>query len=347
MLRAEETDNILGLNMSVGHSLIAVFDGPDTSSVIPPLEIQTVSGVYRITPETTPDTPLVTDVTDDDHFSKRGPVPGKKLITELPPEQLFVEGQIRTPWKWHFLPQGVLYPTYWASAPEPRMATHLIQLEGQGTQVDSHIGGRIALLKFGPVDDTQGFQLDLRGGAKLRQNMDQNLDVDATDYRFDILGTWAYGKHRFKAGFYHVSSHVGDDFLIRNPGFVVRAFLRDTAVFGYSYNPTPELRLYAEVGYAFQRAFSQPLEFQFGADYGPYAPTGPKGAPFAAFNVHLREELDFGGNIALQAGWAWRGEYLYQGILRTGLYYYNGGSSQFSFYDQQEQQIGMGLWYDY
>jgi hypothetical protein len=30
-----------------------------------------------------------------------------------------------------------------------------------------------------------------------------------------------------------------------------------------------------------------------------------------------------------------------------GLHYYNGESPQFSFFDDFEQQLGFGVWYDY
>ena len=33
-------------------------------------------------------------------------------------------------------------------------------------------------------------------------------------------------------------------------------------------------------------------------------------------------------------------------MLRTGLFYYNGESNQFSFFDEHEEQIGFGVWYD-
>lgn len=66
-----------------------------------------------------------------------------------------------------------------------------------------------------------------------------------------------------------------------------------------------------------------------------------------AANLHLREELDFGGNVSLQAGWAWKAEEASAGTLRTGLHYYNGGSPQYSFYQESEQQLGWGIWYDF
>lgn len=249
-------------------------------------------------------------------------------------------------WQWHIRPRGFVYSTYWASAAEPRLATHLIEERNDGTFVDSHIGGRFGILRFGPKDRPEGFQLDLLGGAKLRQNSG-DLDVQATDYRYDVIGTYGAGPHRFKFGFYHVSAHAGDEFLLKNPNFHRLNFFRDTLVTGYSYYPISQARLYAEMGWAVDHEISEPWEFQFGIDLGPCRSTGIRGAPFLAMNVHLREELDFGGNFAVQAGWAWRGEDTLDGILRTGAYFYEGASPHFSFFAEQEQQIGWGLWYDF
>lgn len=251
-----------------------------------------------------------------------------------------------TSWTWHVRPQGILYHTYWASAQEPRLGTQIIQTD-DGTFQDSSIGGRIGLIKFGPRNSAQGFQLDILGGAKLRQDWDHGLDVLASDFRYDILGTYAEGPHQFKMGFYHISAHTGDEFLLRNPGFQRINFFRDVLVIGYAYQATPELRLYSEVGWGMDTEFSEPWEFQFGIDYGPSGPTGNVGAPFFAVNAHLREELNFGGNLAAQMGWAWRGEALGDGTLRTGLYLYEGGTPQQSFFQQHETQLGWGLWYDF
>lgn len=249
-------------------------------------------------------------------------------------------------WERQFLPEGFIYGTYWASAAEPRLSTQIVNVSGDQTFVESTMGGRLGLFRFGPHDTPEGFQFDLVGGAKLRQNWG-DLDVIATDYRYDLLGTYGDGPHRYKFGFYHVSSHLGDEFLLNNVGFDRLNYFRDAFVFGYSYYAFPELRLYAETSWSFHNELSEPWEFQFGFDYGPTCPTGPQGKPFVAFNTHLREEVNFGGNVALQFGWAWKGDSPTAGTLRTGLYYYNGESPQFSFYDEHEQQIGAGLWYDY
>lgn len=276
------------------------------------------------------------------------PEVGGRLEPSWPPAGYSPTGYspVANPWQWQFRPTGFVYSTYFASAAEPRLATHIVDAGHWGTVVDSHIGGRLGLLRYGPLDVPEGFQLDLVAGAKLRQDWDE-LDVLATDYRYDLLGTYGIGPHRFKFGFYHVSSHLGDEFLLDNPGFPRLNFYRDALVVGYSYYATPELRLYGEAGFSFHSEISEPWEFQFGIDYGPACSTGAAGAPFFAINAHLREEVSFGGNLAFQAGWAWRGRELREGVLRTGLYYYNGESPQFSFFDEHEQQLGWGLWYDF
>ena len=61
---------------------------------------------------------------------------------------------------------------------------------------------------------------------------------------------------------------------------------------------------------------------------------------------NLREEIDDGGDFTAQAGSAWRGPTIL-GLLRIGLHYFNGKSLQYSFFNEHEQQLGLGIWYDY
>ena len=115
---------------------------------------------------------------------------------------------------------------------------------------------------------------------------------------------------------------------------------------GWDYGRREYVRLYAEAGWGFRtKGPAEPWEFQFGAEVSPSGPTGWGGAPFLALNGHLREDVDFAGGLTVQAGWQWRGR---NGqLLRTGLHYFNGKSDQMQFLTQREQQIGMGIWYDF
>ena len=123
-------------------------------------------------------------------------------------------------------------------------------------------------------------------------------------------------------------------------------FSRDVLVAAVSFFPLPAWRWYAEAGWAFYYdGGTRPWEFQFGVDYAQPGPTGTRGTPFLAVNGHLREEVNFGGNLAAQAGWLWRGKG--GRVLRTGLHYYNGKSNQFQFFNNFEHQVGIGIWQDF
>jgi hypothetical protein len=250
-------------------------------------------------------------------------------------------------WCWQILPSGLVYQGYLADPKESRLGTQFFS-EGDRNLWDTNLGGHVGILRLGTVDAmwAQGWQLDLEGSGQVRLATQEDRNLESSDFRVGVPLTFGYGHHRLKFGYYHISAHMGDEFLERNPGTDRVNFVRDVLVLGYAYYWTDNLRLYAETGWAFYADVSQPWEFRFGAEYAPARPTGLRGAPFAAVHTNLRQELDFGGYFVVQAGWAWRGDRTSH-LFRTGLHYHNGTSNQYSFYDQFEQQIGAGVWYDF
>lgn len=252
-------------------------------------------------------------------------------------------------WDWQLLPTGIVYKAYLASQKESRFASTFNHIpERDDTFWEPTLGARVGLVRFGDHNNVmpQGFQIDAEGSAQARLNLTDNVDVTSVDFRGGLPLTYGYGAWRLKAGYYHLSSHLGDEFLLKNPAYPRLNFARDTLIFGAAYYFTDDLRVYGEVGWAFFTDVSAPFEVQFGIDYAPAAPTGARGAPFFALNGHLREELDYSGNFTVQAGWAWRSAHN-GSLLRIGGHYFNGASWQYSFYNQFEQQLGVGLWYDF
>lgn len=252
--------------------------------------------------------------------------------------------------KLEFLPSDVIWHSYWAGAKEPRTsAIAFEEFSNDVSLLDVSLGGRTALLRNASRTTQglwRGWELQIEGAAQLRLNLDQDWDFDSADFRFGVPLILAREQLLWKLAYYHLSSHVGDEFLVRNPTFTRINFSRDVLVGGLSYFPLPAVRLYGETGYAFyDDEGSDPWEFQFGVDIARPGPTGTQGTPFAALNGHLREEVHFGGNFVVQAGWLWRGNT--GRVLRTGLHYYNGKSPQFEFFDTFEQQLGFGIWQEY
>lgn len=251
-------------------------------------------------------------------------------------------------WCWQILPSGIIYQAYLADPKESRLGTQFFSESGDRNLWDSNLGGRAGLIRLGTVDAMwpQGWQLDLEGSGQVRLATQEDRNLESADFRVGLPLTFGFGHHRLKFGYYHLSSHLGDEFMERNPGVDRINFVRDVLILGYAYYLTDNIRLYGETGWAFYSDISQPWEFRFGAEYAPARPTGLRGAPFAAIHTNLRQELDFGGYFVVQAGWAWRGDRTSH-IFRTGLHYHNGSSNQYEFYNQFEQQIGAGVWYDF
>lgn len=280
-------------------------------------------------------------------------------LDRLPPTAEYVGGPNATPWlnappgyaepwSWQLMPSSLIYKAYLAGLKESRLASQHTYIKDQGWSWDAVLGARVGLLRYGNQDPIRpdGFQLDIEGSAQPRLDVPDDVNLQAADFRAGLPLTWGNGPFRTKVAYYHLSSHVGDEFLLANPGFNRLNYSRDCLVVGETYFITDELRIYGEVAWAFQSDVCEPWEFQFGADYAPVRPTGYSGAPFFAVNGHLRQEVDFGGTFVLESGWAWLSDQNSR-LLRLGLQYYNGYSPQFSFYHRSEQALGVGLWYDF
>jgi hypothetical protein len=270
-------------------------------------------------------------------------------LDEFQLEEASVEAQEPyDPWYWQVLPVGLIYEPYLADTKASRFASNFINVKGDGWLFDAALGTQVGLLRCGTLGRhlPEGFQIDAEGSAQARLDLPDDVDVRSVDFRAGLPVTFGIGGSRWKFGYYHLSSHLGDEFLLKNPTFNRLNVVREVLVLGYARYLTPRLRAYMEVGWAFHTDVIEPWEFQFGLDYAPLGPTGIQGAPFFALNGHLREEVDFGGSFTFQAGWAWRSDFSTP-LLRAGFHYYNGKSNQYSFFNQHEQQLGMAVWYDY
>ena len=253
-------------------------------------------------------------------------------------------------WNWHVLPDDLIWHSYWAGTKESRMSGAVFEeFSNDVSLLDVTFGGRAAVLRYGTASygRPEGWELQIEGASMLRLNLDENWDFEAADFRFGLPIIYGREEIQWKFSYYHLSSHLGDELIIRAGSTAGRInFSRDTLVLGFSYYPLPAWRWYAEAGWAFYAdEGTDPWEFQFGLDYAQPGPTGACGTPFFALNGHLRQEVNYGGNLVAQAGWLWRSQR--DRVLRTGLHYFNGKSNQYEFVNEFEQQLGVGIWYDY
>jgi len=251
--------------------------------------------------------------------------------------------------EWIVLPPGLLYRSYLAGEKESRFQFLSLNEAKRGQIWETALGGRMGVLRHGTYDSVnpQGWQLDIEGAALPRIDPQAKDNLEAVDFRFGVLSTWKQGPNAFKAGYYHLSSHIGDEFLIENPGFVRVNYVRDSAIVGMVRDVTLDTQVYGEFAYAFNaNGGAEPLEFQLGTQYSPVCAVGLRGAPFAAVNVHIREEFSYETSVNVVAGWQWRGA-VTSHRFRAGMQFYDGPSMQWELLNRHERLFGGGLWADY
>lgn len=250
---------------------------------------------------------------------------------------------------WQWAPTGLIYHSYMAGEHEPRMSMFMFNdLSGRNLW-DATLGGRAGLLRYGNCDPVKpvGYQLDVYGAAIARLDADHKEDLEACDYVFGFPITWGDAQWQWKFGYAHTSSHMGDEFAIRHPGALNNRinYVRDSLVLGTSYYVIPAWRLYGESGWAFNASGgAEPWEFEFGTELSQPYPASCW-TPFVAVNGRVRQEHNFSGDLTVQFGYLRRG--ILDQTLRLGAQYYDGKSNEFQFYYKNEQQLGLGIWYDF
>lgn len=246
-------------------------------------------------------------------------------------------------------PEGLIYRSYLAGMKEPRFAGMWVHDVDQGWLLEAALGARIGIVRLGTTDPRRpdGWEIDAEGAVFPRFDTTADRSLVSADYRIGIPLTFGAGPFQTKLAWYHLSSHLGDEFMLAHPGVQRINYSRDAIVWGNSLYLTEDLRLYAEAEWAFYNdGGSEPWAFQFGVDYSPAEPVGSlRGAPFVALNAHLREEVDFGGNVVVQTGWQWRGQSGH--LFRFGMQYFTGKSDQFEFFRRTEDRLGLGIWFDF
>lgn len=257
------------------------------------------------------------------------------------------------PWTWQLLPGGTLYRAHFASNREGRLGIHFVNEDTtHNAYWDPTLGGRINILRYGTTNRLypEGFQFDMECGAIARLVLKGDRDLHGTDYRFGAPLTFRKRNWEFKIGYYHISSHMGDEWIVKHyeeTGEVYRInYVRDCIMWGIAYRPDANWRFYVGGDYVFYRdCGAKPWQFEAGAEYSPMMLPNFQGSPFMAVHFRWSQDTDFDMYTALEVGWQWKT--VYQQTMRTGLYAMSGNADQYQFYDRWEKQIGFGFWYDF
>jgi hypothetical protein len=203
--------------------------------------------------------------------------------------------------------------------------------------------GEYFALATGRWGDTGRTQVGIQGAVFALFNLDApSSDLVNADYWIGLPFSFRRGPWSYVLRFYHQSSHLGDEFLLGNPGVDRINLSYEDAMVLVSYE-WDRWRVYGGAGYLLR---SEPVlgraHAQGGAEY--IWPGALGGLDFiAAADVKAPAELDWSPSWSCQAGVEFGGATPRR--ARLMLEYYHGHSPNGQFYREKLSYAGAGLYF--
>ena len=199
----------------------------------------------------------------------------------------------------------------------------------------------------GPAPFEGRWQMDFQAAVFGLFDMDaESKDLINADYWVGIPLSYRDRSQRFAAMMrvFHQSSHLGDEFLLRDRVDRVNLSYEATDL-KLSYKFDNGFRVYGGLGYLLHVEPSEIDRFstQVGMEYlAPF--TLGKGLlrPVAAADLQNREESDFASDLSLRAGVQFESEAEISQRVQLLIEYFNGRNPNGQFYDRALQYIGLG-----
>jgi len=172
-----------------------------------------------------------------------------------------------------------------------------------------------------------------------------SFDLVNSDFLAGLLGTWRRERVAVMVRLFHQSSHLGDEFLLRNRVDRVNLSFEQLDAL-LSVDVHEAVRVYAGGGLLVRR---EPGDLdrgvlQAGAELrGATAWLGGRVRPVAAVDVGLRQESDWAANVSVRAGPQLESERLGRTRLQLLFEYYDGRSPNGQFYRRRIRVFGLGL----
>lgn len=158
-------------------------------------------------------------------------------------------------------------------------------------------------------------QLEIEAGVwAVFEHTDRLMPLDNADYAVAVPLVYCTGPWKFRLRAWHMSSHLGDEFMAQHPEITRRNPSAEYLDFFVSYEPTWQLRIYGGIGYVLRSDKVFPCK-HFYAEYGIetrlaewnncYLGSQLWGRPFVAAHFRTREDNDFRFDGTFVAGYEW------------------------------------------
>ena len=295
------------------------------------------------------------DVVSDRIRTSLSSVEGVKQVVimkdgQLPPHP---EKQEVTPKLEAFLPRDLLFKSLLADPRWPHFSASYQrylnngQLEGVGSAT---FGETFSFYRFGGPGGSL-MEVGLQAGVFSIFDLEaESHDLVNADYFVAIPLSLKKDNFSAFARVFHQSSHLGDEFLLRQQT-QQRVNLSyeglDTIL---SYNLPVGFRIYGGGGYLFHREPSElkPWTTQYGLEFrSPKAWMDGAIRPVAAIDLQNREESDWNTDVSARAGFQFENPNFLNRRLQILVEYYKGRSPNGQFYIRDIEYLGLGLHFFY
>lgn len=175
-----------------------------------------------------------------------------------------------------------------------------------------------------------------------------------TDFFVSLLITYAFDRWSSRFRVWHLSSHIGDEFLLAHPDFDRRNLSDEGIDLFISYQWGYAVRLYAGMGYIVARDHSfpeQPLYLEWGSEIRVFGGRECWSClyvqPFLAMHFRAWEEHDFDIDQTYALGVEWSKIQAVGQKLRLFIEYHNGFSKEGQFVKERADYVAIKVNYGF
>jgi hypothetical protein len=170
-------------------------------------------------------------------------------------------------------------------------------------------------------------------------------DLVNADYFVGLFNTYKWGDFAAMARLFHQSSHLGDEFLLRDTSTDRVNLSYEQVDLKLSYHFLEMFRIYAGGGYLFDQepAGLDPWSVQYGLEFrSPWPGPTARVRPIAAIDIQNRQENGWQADVSARAGLQ------FEGVIpgrhfQLLLEYFSGHSPNGQFYRDKVEYLGLGV----
>ena len=238
---------------------------------------------------------------------------------------------------------GLLYDPYLAAPRQSRSAAKLMIPAGAGehVRIENTLGLNRSLFRWTSEDRPDaGTEVQFEAAVFGRFDLHEEWDMDASDWRFGIPFVRREGDLAWKIHLYHLTSHLGDEYIARTGAKQIKYHLEEAAG-GVSWDVSEGSRVYGEAATAIYAG--DPTgngRVQAGFEWaGRKRSSGL--SPYFAVDIQARNEQNWNPGKVVAVGLA------YGRRIRMSLEYYHGRDTQTQFMKEQIRYVAVGISFDF